>query len=102
MSDLVQRPITEGDCPAWAGLLAAAEPVDDTGENYDADDLVEELADENIAPARDTRGLWQGDKMMGYALVRGATAVVDGAYRVHVEGTMAPAERRQGYGQRLL
>lgn len=102
MNDLVQRPITEDDCPAWAGLLAAAEPVDDTGENYDADDLVEELADENIDPARDTCGLWLGDKMLGYALVRGATAVVDGTYRVHVEGTVAPPDRRQGHGQRLL
>jgi mycothiol synthase len=102
MSDLVQRPITEDDCLAWAGLLAAAEPVDDTGENYDADDLVEELADESIDPARDTKGLWLGDKMLGYALVRGATGVVDGVYRVHVEGTVAPADRRRGHGQRLL
>jgi mycothiol synthase len=102
MGETDHRPITGADCERWAALLAAAEQVDDTAENYSAADLIEELADPNIDPARDTRGRWLGDKLIGYASVRGGNAAVAGAYRVHVEGTVDPAYRRQGHGQPLL
>jgi mycothiol synthase len=102
MGDLDGRPITDDDCASWAELLGAVESVDDTGENYDAADLAEELADPNVDAVRDTRGLWLGDKLIGYALVRGANGVVDGEYRVHLKGTIHPAYRRQGYGRPLL
>jgi mycothiol synthase len=102
MGDLARRPIGKDDCPAWAALLAAIEPVDDTGENYSVEDLHEELDDPNVDPARDTLGLWQGDTMIGYAVVRGTSEPVDGSYRVSFEGTVHPDQRRRGHGRPLL
>ena len=102
MGDLVRRPIGTADCKDWARLLAAVEPVDGTGENYDADDLVEELADPNIDPARDSLGLWLDGTMIGYGLARGGQDLVDGGYRVAVEGTVHPDHRRRGYGRPIV
>jgi mycothiol synthase len=102
MGDLVRRPIAEDDCKAWASLLAAAVAVDDTGEHYDSDDLLEELADPTLDAARDTLGLWLDDAMIGYGVVRGAQEVVDGAYRVTFEGTVHPGHRRRGHGRSIL
>jgi mycothiol synthase len=96
------RAITPEDCDSWAKLLADAEQVDRTGENYDSADLAEELADPHLDPARDTAGLWLDGALIGYAKANKPGAVVDGRYKVNVEGTVAPAYRRQGYGRQIV
>jgi mycothiol synthase len=96
------RPVEEADCAAWAGLLNEVERADDTGEHYDEADLAEELADPNLDARRDTVGVWAADRMVGYGMVRGASGVLAGQYRVHVEGAVAPAHRRQGVGRQIL
>jgi mycothiol synthase len=98
---LTARPIGKHDAVAWADLLAAKEKVDAEGENYDADDLIEELADPNLDAARDTIGLWSGEQMIGYGVVRAPDEVVD-VHRVRTEGTVHPQWRGRGIGSALV
>lgn len=100
--ELTWRPLTVADTEVWAALLAAAERVDDTGAHYDSADLVEELADPELAADRDTLAVWAGGELVGYGLTRGVTGVLDGRYRVFCEGTVAPAWRRRGLGRQIM
>jgi hypothetical protein len=61
---LTVRPLTADDLPAAAGLLAAAEPVDDTGEHSDADDLAEWWVNDLVDLPRDSRAVWTDDGVL--------------------------------------
>ncbi|WP_237706697.1 GNAT family N-acetyltransferase [Kribbella flavida] len=98
---LVARPIDRADADAWAELLAAKEKVDAEGENYDADDLLEELADPKLDAARDTVALWSGEQMVGYGVARTPDVVVD-VHRVRTEGAVHPQWRGRGIGAALV
>jgi mycothiol synthase len=98
---LTVRPIETGDAIAWAELLAAKEKVDAEGENYDADDLLEELADPKLDAARDTIGVWDGEQMVGYGVVRAPDQVVD-VHRIRTEGAVHPQWRGRGIGSALV
>ncbi|GAB3939098.1 GNAT family N-acetyltransferase [Kribbella albertanoniae] len=98
---IVARPITPGDVQAWADLLAARELVDQGGENYEAADLLEELADPHLDTEQATIGLWSGEQMVGYAKLHPRTSVVD-VDRVDAEGTVHPEWRRRGVGAALM
>lgn len=95
------RPMTMQDAPAWTALLAASEIVDQTGEHYDLDDLLEELSDPTIQMELDSVAVFDGEPMVAYGLARGTTAPRDG-YRVYVEGTVHPQYRRTGLGSEVL
>lgn len=95
------RPIGKEDVGAWAELMAAKEKVDAEGENYSAEDLLEELGDPHLDLERDTVGLWAGDQLVGYAKASAPTAVVDVA-RIRTEGTVHPEWRRRGLGTALM
>jgi mycothiol synthase len=58
---LTARPMTTADLPAAAELLAAAEPVDDTGEHLDIDDLAEWWVDDLVDLPCDGRAVCTGD-----------------------------------------
>jgi mycothiol synthase len=99
---LTWRGLTPADAPALARLWAAAEAVDGTGENYDADDLAEELADPAVDLARDTFGVLGPD---GEFVASGGlrqSAVVRDVDRIHADGTVLPAARGRGIGRELL
>jgi GNAT superfamily N-acetyltransferase len=95
------RPIGESDVDAWADLRAAAEKVDQEGENYDADDLREELAHPALDAATDTIGLWADGAMVAFSTVRWRANVVD-VHRVMSDGTVHPEWRGRGLGTALL
>jgi mycothiol synthase len=82
-------------------LLAAREKVDQEGESYNADDLLEELDDPHLDAVNDTLGLWAEDRMIGFAKVQSSQTVVD-VDRVRTEGTIHPEWRRRGLGTTLM
>jgi mycothiol synthase len=94
------RAVGHDDVPAWAGLLAAAEQVDRTGEHYDEDDLHEELADPATGPD-DRLAAWLGDRMVAYAGVR-PRATPAPYWRIDAEGVVHPGHRGHGLGQHGL
>ncbi|MGH9245123.1 MAG: GNAT family N-acetyltransferase [Acidimicrobiales bacterium] len=95
------RPISTGDIPAYARLLAASERVDDTGEHLDEDDIAEELADPKLDLERHTTGVWDGDRMVAFAVVQGRSEALD-VHRIYVWGAVDPAHRRTGLGRRVI
>lgn len=98
---IAARPIEKGDVEAWAELLAAREKVDQEGESYSAEDLLEELDDPHLDAATDTIGLWADGRMVGYGKAHAAQTVVD-IDRVGTEGTTHPEWRRRGLGTTLM
>jgi hypothetical protein len=60
------------DAAAWAALTAEAETVDKTGENYDADDLAEELDDPLVDLEHGTVAGWDGEVLAAVGVLRHA------------------------------
>jgi GNAT superfamily N-acetyltransferase len=99
---LTVRPLTADDLPAAAGLLAAAEPVDDTGEHSDADDLAEWWVDDLVDLPRDSRAVWTDDGALVAVAVVVSMREVREDHRVLLEGRVHPAWRGHGIGRALL
>ncbi|HEY3606394.1 MAG TPA: GNAT family N-acetyltransferase [Pseudonocardiaceae bacterium] len=98
--ELLWRPLRQTDVAAWHELLLAVESADETGENFDIDDLAEELADPTMDLARNTLAAFDGPDMVAYAGVRTRpTADVDG---MNLGGAVHPKARGRGLGTRLL
>ena len=96
---LTVRPLTADDLPAAAGLLAAAEPVDDTGEHSDADDLAEWWVDDLVDLPRDSRAVWTDDGALVAVAVVVSMREVREDHRVLLEGRVHPAWRGHGIGR---
>jgi ribosomal protein S18 acetylase RimI-like enzyme len=94
------RPVGADDIPAWARLLAAMEVVDQTGEHYDEEDLVEEFGDPSMGP-HDRLSGWAGDEMVAYAGLRPRRTLTD-SQRIDVEGGVVPSRRGEGLGAELM
>jgi mycothiol synthase len=99
--DISLRPLTRGDIPGWADLLARIEKVDRTGEHYGAADLEEEMANPDVVVGKDFVGAFDGPDMVGYysVLPRGEAG---GQFTIQVEGSVLPARRGQGIGTLLV
>jgi mycothiol synthase len=99
--DISLRPLTRGDIPGWADLLARIEQVDRTGEHFGAADLEEEMANPEVVVGKDFVGAFDGPDMVGYysVLPRGEGG---GHVMIHVEGSVLPARRGQGIGTLLV
>jgi mycothiol synthase len=95
------RPLTRDDLAAWVGLLTDVERVEQTGEHYAEADLEEELGNPEVEVGKDFVGAFDGDGLIGYfsVLPRGET---DGAYKVHVQGSVHPERRGKGIGAQLV
>ncbi|MGY1633776.1 GNAT family N-acetyltransferase [Geodermatophilus sp. SYSU D01186] len=99
---LTARPLTTGDVDAVAALLAAAEPLDGTGEHLDADDLTEWWAGDLLDLSRDGLAVCGPDgAVVGWATATAARGVRDG-HRVQLEGRVHPGSRGRGVGRFLL
>jgi mycothiol synthase len=99
---LTARPLRPEDAGPIAELLAAAEPVDDTGALRSAEDLLEWWVHEFADPGEDGRVVLTADG----AVVAYATAIAPptfrDAYGVHLEGRVHPDWRGRGIGRALL
>lgn len=98
---LTWRPFRPQDAPAVADMLAAAEVVDQTDENVDAEDITEQLVNDLVDLDADTRVVWDGDEVVAMGEVSGQTQVRD-VHNVWCGGAVRPTHRRGGIGRRLL
>ncbi len=101
MGELLIRPVTLADASALNELLAAAEVVDGTGEHYNLDDVLEDLANPMIDPARDWILVEQDGVVVAHSRLL-PRAPADGSVSVALDGTVHPEHRRQGIGSRVL
>ncbi|WP_219420193.1 GNAT family N-acetyltransferase, partial [Pseudonocardia nigra] len=99
-SQLHSRPMRADDAARWAELLAAAEEVDRRGENYDAQDCADELADPEVDLERNSCIVLDGERPVAYQVLH-LREGVEGR-RLFAEGTVHPAHRRRGIGSALL
>jgi mycothiol synthase len=98
--ELVWRALRQTDVAAWHALLVAVESADETGEHYDSDDLVEELADPTMDLARDTMAAFDGPDMVAYAGMR--TRHAQDGEGMFLDSAVHPKARGRGIGTRLL
>ena len=98
---LTSTPITAGDLPAIAALLAAAEELDRTGEHTSAADLADEWLNDLVDLPRDSRLVRAGADVLGWATVI-APPTFRNAVSVYLEGRVHPAARGRGIGRALL
>jgi ribosomal protein S18 acetylase RimI-like enzyme len=90
------------DAVPVAALLTAAEQVDETGENFTADDLTEWWTGWQVELGRDGIAMCDAaGAVVGYAVAFAPPTFRD-AYRVYLEGRVRPDLRGHGLGRTLL
>jgi ribosomal protein S18 acetylase RimI-like enzyme len=99
---MTSRPLTPDDVDAVAGLLEAAEKVDDTGENFDADDLTEWWVNELVDLSRDGLAVCTEDGAVVAFGAAIAPPTFRDAFTVYLEGGVHPAVRDRGIGRAVL
>ena len=95
------RPIEAKDVPACAVLLAAIEEVDQTGDVFGEEDLLETFRDPGRDYPRGSMAVRDGDVLIGYSCLS-ASGSADQVHQMSQFGGVHPACRGQGIGGRLL
>jgi hypothetical protein len=72
---LVWRPLDKDVVNAWSELTNLLAVVDHTDEIYEPEHLAEELDEPGSEPESNTRGVWDGDRLIGYAQLRDRTVL---------------------------
>jgi mycothiol synthase len=98
---LTWRPLTSEDAKASADLLNAMETVDKIGENYTAEDTLQELIDPYTDLERASLAVFDGDVMVGYMKIRYKPSAEE-VHRVFLDGGVHPDYRRRGVGAVLV
>jgi len=101
VDDLMWRGMRVEDAAACAELMAAAERVDDTGENYSVDDVAEELADPSRDLDVDTIAVLDGGRLVAMGHLMGSTEVWD-VHMIGCPGVVHPDYRGRGIGTELV
>ncbi len=101
VSDYSTRPVTREDAAAVNDLLAAAEAVDRTEEHYNLEDVLEELENPLIDPAKDWLVVERDGQVVALSRLM-PRAPADGAVSVALDGTVHPEHRRRGVGSVLV
>lgn len=100
-ADLVHRPLTVADAPAWAELLAAVHRADPGREALAAAELAETLTVPGLDLTTDSLGVFHGTALVAIGLVRRKpTTTAELWYRI--EADIHPGHRRRGIGAALL
>lgn len=99
---LSARPLHADDIDAIVRLLAAAEPLDDTGENENSDDLTEWFINERLDLTDDSRVVESADgELVAWASIMDLGNHRD-EYALRLDGRVHPAWRGRGIGRVLL
>ncbi|WP_052869079.1 GNAT family N-acetyltransferase [Streptomyces niger] len=98
---LEARPLREDSAPAWLELHHAVERADATGEHADTEEFLEVLADPKLDPDRDSLGLWDGPRLVAYAVLHTPHGALDAA-RFQGDAQVHPGWRHRGIGDRLF
>ena len=101
MSDFSTRPAARDDASAITDLLAAAETVDHTEEHYTVEDVVEELDNPMVEPARDWLVVEREGQVVGQCRLMPRAPDGD-RVSVAIDGTVHPDHRRQGIGSHVI
>lgn len=101
MPDLTIRPVTRADAAAVNDLMAAAEAVDRTGEHYNVDDVLEDLANPMIDLDRDWVVVEREGQVVAHARLL-PRAPVESAVSVSLDGVVHPQHRRSGIGSQVV
>jgi mycothiol synthase len=101
VDDLTIRPPTLADAAAIAEHMRAVEKVDQTGEYYSTDDVIELLENPMIDPQQDWVLAEVAGQIVASTLLM-PRAPADGAVDVSVVGEVNPAHRGRGIGSMLL
>jgi mycothiol synthase len=94
------RPIEATDVPACTVLLAAIEEVDQTGDVFGEEDLLETFREPGRDYPRGSTCVHDGDVMVGYCCLSSGSA--DQVHQMSLFGGVHPAYRGQGIGGQLL
>ncbi|NUS09616.1 MAG: GNAT family N-acetyltransferase [Nonomuraea sp.] len=94
-------PLTLDDTEPLAGLLAAIEAEDRTGEVHDLDDVREQLSHHLLDLAAGTLAARDGGRIVAYGYLPVRQSVTD-AHIMRLSGGVHPAYRRRGLGGRVL
>jgi mycothiol synthase len=94
------RPIEATDVPACTVLLAAIEDVDQTGDVFGEEDLLETFREPGRDYPRGSTCVHDGDVMVGYCCLSSGSA--DQVHQMSLFGGVHPAHRGQGIGGQLL
>ena len=95
------RPIEAKDVPACAVLLAAIEEVDQAGDVFGEEDLLETFRDPGRDYPRGSICVHDGGVMVGYCCLS-SSGSADQAHQMRQYGGVHPDYRGQGIGGRLL
>lgn len=90
------RPLGASDAAAVLRLQVEVEAADHDGENYDLDDVIDELADPDLDLEADTVGIFDDELLLAQLRLHSHEGVLV------ITGAVDPAVRRRGHGTVLL
>lgn len=90
------------DTTAWSELVRLIADEDQTAEYYSAEDLAEELEDDDVVLGEDTIAVYDGGELVAFGQVRVRAGAVDGHARTILMGGVHPEHRGRGIGRELM